>query len=91
MPSKKDKHKDHPENPSLFSKFKLTDMYGSKIGLTFNGSNVFRTYLGAFASIIVLLCVLAFLVYRCYIMVYKLGTVINKNSFISELNTAGSF
>jgi hypothetical protein len=86
MPSKKVEHANHTTNKGLFSKFKLTDMYGSKIGLSFNGSNVFRTYLGAFVSVLVVLCVFAFLVYRCYIMAYKLGTIINKNSFISELN-----
>jgi hypothetical protein len=75
----------------MFSMVKLADIYGAKISLSFKGQSVFRTYIGGISSIVVLLAVLAFMIFRGNVLLNKEGTIINKNSFIKELNQQPEF
>lgn len=53
------------------SKFKELDIYGEQIGLTYRGESSFKTTPGAITSLLVLMAMFAF-------SIYKFGVFINK-------------
>ena len=55
----------------LKSKFKEIDLYGEKVSLTYKGEQTFKTMPGAIVSVIVILVILAFSIYRCIAFVTR--------------------
>jgi len=49
----------------LRSKFKEVDLYGEQVSLTYKGEQSFKTMPGAIVSVIVIIVILAFSIYRC--------------------------
>ena len=48
------------------------DIFGEKINLTYKGRGTFTTLPGALVSVLILITILAFTVYRFYVMVNRL-------------------
>lgn len=71
--------------------FKSFDIYGEKISLTYKGEDSFKTFPGAFASILVISIVLVFGVYRSFIMVNRINPDVSKKSFLRDLNVAENY
>lgn len=65
------------------------DLYGEKINLTYEGSETYKTYPGAFVSFIVLLVMVAYSIYRGVILINKMNPDVSKKSFLRDLNLAG--
>ena len=53
------------------SKFKELDIYGEQIGLTYKGESSFKTTPGAVISLLVLMTMMAFTIYKFGIFVNK--------------------
>ncbi len=49
------------------------DIFGEKINLTYKGRDTYTTLPGSLASLFILLTILAFLIYRFYILVNRLN------------------
>ena len=58
--------------------FKKLDIYKQQINLTYKRDDSFRTTPGAFISLIVLLILLSFLVYRLFILFNKVNPSVSK-------------
>ncbi|CDW84258.1 UNKNOWN [Stylonychia lemnae] len=71
--------------------FKKMDVYGEKIQLTYQGRETFNTTPGASVSIIVIAVILAYAIYRAFILVTLGDTQISKKSFLRDLDTVGPF
>jgi hypothetical protein len=62
----------------LRSKFKEVDLYGEKVSLTYKGEQSFKTMPGAIVSVIVILVILAFSIYRCFAFVNRSDPSLSK-------------
>eukprot|EP00347_Sterkiella_histriomuscorum_P023757 403333491 len=76
---------------SVSSKFKLIDIYGQQINLTYKGDDSFKTMPGAFASVLIIFMILAFSVFRSIVLFTRNDPNISKASFQQDLNTAGKY
>ena len=52
-------------------KFKQIDIYGQSVNLTYKGEESFKTFIGAFATFIVVTVLIAYGSYRAYICFSK--------------------
>jgi hypothetical protein len=59
--------------------FLKTDMFGQRIELNFNGESSINSTFGAILSLVIYITVLAFAIYRYYIMVTYSDTKVNQN------------
>ena len=64
----------------------LIDLFSQKITLTYDGDTKFRTKLGAFITMLLLLCVIAYSVFRTNDLVNRKNAAISKSSFMRDLN-----
>jgi hypothetical protein len=62
------------------------DIFGEQINLTYKGRETFTTLPGAFGSLIILLTILAFTVFRFYVMVNRLYPTITQQTQMRDLN-----
>lgn len=69
------------------SYIKMIDIYGEKINLTYKGDDSFKTLPGASASIIIIVLLLAFSVFRMIVLFTKSDPNISKASFQYDLNS----
>ena len=63
----------------LFKLFLKTDMFGQRVELNVNGESSINSTFGAILSIIIYTTVLAFAMYRFYVMVTHSDTKVNQN------------
>ena len=68
------------------SKFKELDIYGEQIGLTYKGESSFKTTPGAITSLLVLMIMFAFSIYRFEIFVNKKDPDVSRQSFLRNLD-----
>jgi hypothetical protein len=73
----------------LNSKFKELDIYGEQIGLTYKGESSFKTTPGALTSVLVLMCMLAFFIYKFGVFVNKQDPEVSRQSFLRNLDAPG--
>ena len=73
------------------SLFKDLDFYGEEIKLTYKGDDKYKTYPGAFMSLLLVLILLAYSIYRGVILINKMNPDVSKKSFLRDLNLAGEF
>ena len=71
------------------SKFKEIDLYGEQVSLTYKGDQRYKTMPGAIVSVIVLLTIIAFSIYRCIVFVTKQDPNLSKQSFTRDLDIEG--
>ena len=67
------------------------DLYAEEIKLTYKGDDKFKTYPGAFGSLLLILILTAYAVYRGVILLNKMNPDVSKKSFLRDLNLAGEF
>lgn len=73
----------------LTKRFKKVDIYGEKISLTYQGNETFRTTPGASVSIVVIGVILAYAIYRAFILVSLSDTTVSKKSILRNLDETG--
>lgn len=71
--------------------FKSVDRYGQQIKFTYHGKDTFKTTPGAIATLFVFAVLLAYAIYKCYILLNRINPEINKKSLIRDLNMAGPY
>jgi hypothetical protein len=83
---KKSRKKKWWRGQRLNSKFKELDIYGEQIGLTYKGESSFKTTPGAIASLIVILCMFAFSIYKFMTLVNKSDPSVSRQTFLRDLD-----
>ena len=63
------------------------DIYGDHIGLTYKGETSFKTFPGAIVSLIVVLLICAFSLYRTIIFFEKNDPNVSKQGFMRNLDS----
>jgi hypothetical protein len=61
------------------------------VALTYKGESSFKTVLGAFTTLLVLITMLAFTTYRCLVFVTKDDPEVSTQNFMRDLDTADLF
>ena len=61
------------------------DMFGLRIGMTYEGNDNFRTLFGAILSIIVSIIITAFVVYKMELMLARQDAKTSRQTFIQKL------
>ena len=84
---KKQKKKKWWRGQRLNSKFKEFDIYGEQIGLTYKGDSSFKTTPGAITSLLVLLCMVAFSIYRFSVFINKQDPDVSRQFFLRNLDS----
>ncbi len=67
------------------------DIYGESIKLTYKGQDTFKTPLGTFFSILILLLMTSYTIYRFIILVNRIDPNVSYQSFLRDLNSAGEY
>ncbi len=67
------------------------DLYGQDVKLTFKGEETFATWPGFIASIILIVVVGSFAVYRAMILFFRMNPNVSQQSFLQDLDTSGSY
>ena len=80
------KRRKDSSKPEVGKFFKSLDIFGQKVTLTYKGEEHFKTFLGAFVSLLVLATILAYTIYRGYIWVQKINPDVSKKSLIRDLS-----
>ena len=70
---------------------KNCDFYGQQINLTYKGDNSFKTTPGAVVSILITALLLAFSIYKLYVLVNRQDTNISKSSLMRDLKSEPAF
>lgn len=70
----------------MSTQFKNVDFYGEEIQLTYKGDNKYRTHLGGFISLGVLVIVVLYSAYRLYALIVKEETRSTVDKFVVDLN-----
>lgn len=73
------------------SMIKELDFYGEEIKLTYKGDDKYKTYPGAFVSLLLIFILSAYAIYRGVILINKMNPEVSKKSFLRDLNLAGEF
>lgn len=76
---------------STASKFKDLDMFGAKVELNFKGSSSYKTKIGALLSIMVIMLLTAFGVFRLTVLIYNLDPDVSKKGLKRDLKTTEAF
>ena len=76
---------------SLQDKFKLLDLFSQKITRTYNGADRYRTRPGAAVTSLLVVCCLAFSLFRLNVMINRGSPTISKSSFMKDLGLSGPF
>jgi large-conductance mechanosensitive channel len=72
----------------MFRKF---DIFGERVQFTFKGEDTFKTTYGAMVTTVIGLILLAFSIFRIYIMANKMNPNITRTSLFRNLTEAGPF
>ena len=67
------------------------DIFGEHINLTYKGRDKFTTLPGALGSLLILITILAFTVFRFYVMVNRLYPTITQQVQMRDLNFEGPY
>ena len=67
------------------------DLYGQDVKLTFKGDETFATWPGFMASIILIVVVGSFAVYRAMILFFRMNPNVSQQSFLQDLDSSGSY
>ena len=67
--------------------FKEIDLYGKSIVLTYEGSEKFKTLIGAILSFVIFCSILSYFILQLRVMLLRNNTSNSKNSLMKELNT----
>jgi len=66
--------------------FKSLDIFGERVSLTYNGKAVYKTFCGAFVTMIILLAVAAFSTYKTYRLMNRINPDMSTLSQVRNLN-----
>ena len=66
-------------------------LFSQKITLTYNGADRYRTRPGAAVTILLVVCCLAFSLFRLNVMINRGSPTISKSSFMKDLGLSGPF
>ena len=83
---KKSRKKKWWRGQRLKSKFKELDFYGEQIALTYKGQSTYKTLPGAITTLMVLMAMTAFTIYRLMILTTKDDPQVSKQSFMRDLD-----
>lgn len=70
----------------LMNKFKMIDMYGKPIVMTFDGSDKFHTLIGAFISLLILGVLAVYVALQLTSLISRSNTSMSKNTIFKDLN-----
>ena len=62
------------------------DIFGEQIRLTYKGKDTFTTLPGTFLSLLILATILAFTIYRGFILINRINPDVSQQSFLRDLN-----
>ena len=70
---------------SLLHRFKLLDMYGKHIVMTYEGDEKFRTFVGAFVSTLIMSLLFIYFILQLKVLYSRSDTAMSKNTIFKEL------
>lgn len=71
--------------------FKEIDIYGQAINISYRGEEKYKTMPGALMSVWVIAILMAYTVYKCYILFNRINPIVDKQSLIKDLDAADPY
>jgi hypothetical protein len=69
-----------------FKKLNFLDLYGQSVSLTYKGDDSFKSPLGTAISIVVLVLLMSFGIYKFIILIYRINPDVSQQSFLRDLD-----